>query len=125
MRKWILPVAFAAVALAAYGSGSAEAAAAAGGRAEYLAGLGVIVRPEEVHIDSCIASVDYLYPDPDGDFGAYLYTGHRQVSAQGQAELIHIGIQGKRHGYEELPPMNLAFVIDRSGSMAARHKMGC
>jgi Mg-chelatase subunit ChlD len=67
--------------------------------------------------------LDYFYPDPELDFGVALYAGHRQVSIQGQRELIQIGIQGKRHGYGELPPMNLAFVIDKSGSMGERHKM--
>ena len=39
-------------------------------------------------------------------------------------EVIHIGIQARRSPFSELPPLNLAFVIDRSGSMASEDKLG-
>ena len=106
--------------------GSAEAAAASsagGGRGKYLAGQGIIIPPSEVHINSYIAAIDYNYPDPPEELGVTLYSGHRQISSQGQQELIQIGIQGRKLEFEELPPLNLAFVIDKSGSMSAANKM--
>jgi TolB-like protein len=107
--------------------GGAEAAAAessaGGGRGKYLAGQGIIIPPSEVHINSYIAAIDYSYPDPPEELGINLYSGHRQISNQGQEELIQIGIQGRKLEFEELPPLNLAFVIDKSGSMSAANKM--
>jgi len=92
-------------------------------RAEYLAGRGVIVPPHEVYIDSYIGSIDYQYPKPEEEIGVTLYTGHQQISAKGQEEVIQIGIQGREIPFEELPPMNLAFVIDKSWSMDEQDKM--
>jgi hypothetical protein len=97
--------------------------AAAPERGKYLAERGTIVPPEEVYIDSYVAHINYQYPKPEGDMGVTLYSGHHQVSSNGQEEVLQIGIQGKELGFDELPPMNLAFVIDKSGSMADRDKM--
>jgi TolB-like protein len=107
----------------AWAGGEQEAAAGAA-RGKYLAGQGIIIPSEEVHINSYIASIDYRYPNPVEDLGITLYSGHYQLSSSGQDEVIHIGIQGKKLGFENLPPMNLAFVIDKSGSMSASDKMG-
>jgi TolB-like protein len=103
--------------------GGAEESAASAVRGKYLAGQGIIVPPGEVHIDSYIAHIDYNYPDPQDDLGITLYSGHHQVSSSGQEEVIQIGIQGKELGFDNLPPLNLAFVIDKSGSMEAADKM--
>ncbi|MBA7542056.1 hypothetical protein ES705_34372 [subsurface metagenome] len=70
-----------------------------------------------------MAQIDYRYPDPEADVGVSLYSGQQQLSARGQEGVIHIGLQGKRRSYEDLPPMNLAFVIDKSGSMRDEDKM--
>ncbi len=92
-------------------------------RSEYLAQRGIIAPAEEVEIESFISALDFNYPDPEGELGIYLYPGHRQVSAAGQGEVMIIGIQGKRYSFEDLPPLNLALVVDRSGSMAEPDKM--
>jgi hypothetical protein len=60
---------------------------------------------------------------PDSEVGVTLYSGHRQLSSLGQEEVIQIGIQGGETSFEELPPMNLAFVIDKSSSMRVQNKM--
>ena len=105
-------------------SGGSKEAAASSVTGKYLAGRGIIVPPSHVHINSYIAHINYQYPDPVEDLGVTLYSGHRQISTTGQDALIQIGIQGKRLEFEELPPLNLAFVIDKSGSMHAADKMG-
>jgi len=105
-----------------WASGAKEAASSAA-RGKYLAERGMIVRPEEIYIDSYIAYIDYHYPRPEDEFGVTLYSGHRQISSVGQEEVLQIGIQGRELSFEELPPMNLAFVIDKSGSMSDLDKM--
>ncbi len=92
-------------------------------RGVYLSGIGVIVPPQEVYIDSYIASIDYHYPRPEDAVGVALYSGHRQVSTRGQEEVVQIGIQGREVRFEDLPPMNLAFVIDKSDSMSEQDKI--
>ena len=123
MRRFALVLILAMVALSCWSGGKAEAASSAA-RGKYLAGQGIIVPAHEVLVDSYIAYIDYQYPEPKGDLGITLYTGHNQVPASGQDEVLHIGIQGKKLEFESLPPMNLAFVIDKSGSMSAQDKMG-
>jgi Ca-activated chloride channel family protein len=105
------------------GAAEAAGAAAGGGRSQYLADQGIIVPPDEVHTDSYVAAVDYRYPYPDEGLGVYLFNGNRQLSAYGQEDILQIGIQASKIPFEELTPMNLAFVIDHSGSMASSHKL--
>ncbi len=97
--------------------------AASAERGEYLAAKGIIIPPNEVYEDSYVGVIDFEYPDPEGAFGVRFYSGHRQVSTEGQKEVILIGIQGRRLTHEDFPPMNQAFVIDKSGSMYQKDKM--
>ena len=93
-------------------------------RGSYLAERGMIVPPEDIYIDSYIGSIDYNYPLPaSSDFGVFMYSGHRQLSLDGQEEIIQIGIQAGKRDFKDLQPMNLAFVIDHSGSMADADKL--
>ena len=84
-------------------AGGEQEAAASSARGKYLAGQGIIIPSEEVHIDSYIAHIDYQYPEPEEDLGVTLYSGHYQVSTAGQEEVIHVGIQGRKLVFENLP----------------------
>ena len=92
-------------------------------RGEYIVAKGRIIPPDEIYEDSYVLAVDFQYPDPEGAFGVRFFSGNRQVSTGGQDEIILIGIQGRRFTYEDLPIMNQAFVIDKSGSMYQKDKM--
>jgi Ca-activated chloride channel family protein len=105
-----------------WGASSKEESASAE-RGMYLAGRGVIIPPEEIYIDSYVAHIDYQYPKPETPVGVTLYSGNRQLSSRGQEEVIQIGIQGRETNFENLPPMNLAFVIDKSESMGDSDKL--
>ena len=63
--------------------GEAEAASSSA-RGAYLAARGMIVSPEEVHVDSYVASIDYSYPNPEGTIGVTVVSGNRQLSMRGQ-----------------------------------------
>ncbi len=123
MKRYVVALMLCLVCVGVWAGGSKESSASSAGRARYLAGRGVIVPPEEVKIDSYIAAVDYKYPRPEALVGVHLYTGHRQISSEGQEEVIQIGIQARETAYAELPPMNLAFVIDKSTSMRDSDKI--
>jgi len=125
MRKHLFSPFFALIVLAVISfsaSCSSGASAGSGTRGRYLAGRGIIIPPEEVYIDSYFASVNYNYPAPQSDMGIYLYNSSAQMSV-GQEGILQIGIQGRNKGFDELPPMNLVFVIDCSDSMNDEDKI--
>ncbi len=93
------------------------------GNVEYQASQGLITRSEAVITSSFISSIDYNYPEPQGSFDIYLHSGNRQVPVNGGPEVFLLGIQGARQSMTSLPPMNLCFVIDHSGSMGGENKM--
>ena len=93
------------------------------GSVRFQADQGIISRPDEVIASSFISSIDYNYPEPDGNFGVYLYSGNREVPASGGVQVFVAGIQSARLSMADLPPMNLCFVIDNSGSMEGEAKM--
>jgi Ca-activated chloride channel family protein len=103
-------------ALSAFCGGAAQSGGSAT-RGRYLAGRGIIVPPDEVYTDSYIASIDYKYPRPETDIGVYLYNSSGLMNRRGQEGILQVGLQGKEQAFENLPPMNLAFVIDSSDSM--------
>ncbi len=112
---------FVVVGMAAWSGGKAEAASKE--RGEYIAAKGRIISPKEIYEDAYVGDIDFEYPEPEGSFGVRFYSGHRQVSTTGQEEVILIGIQGRRLTHEDYPPVNQAFVIDKSGSMYQKDKM--
>ena len=79
----IVVLAATAVTFTSWGGGASEGAASSSGRGKYLAGQGIIIPPDEVIVDSYIASIDYRYPEPEQDLGVTLYSGHRQISSGG------------------------------------------
>jgi len=126
MRKrpftpFFILIIFAVIPFNASCAGSAESAGSST-RGRYLAGRGIIIPPEEVYIDSYFASINYNYPMPRSEIGVYLYNSSTQMSL-GQEGILQIGIQGRTMSFNELPPMNLVFVIDCSDSMNDEDKI--
>ncbi len=79
----LLFVIFLSAPLALWCAGAQESASSSA-RGKYLAGQRIIIPPSEVHINSYIAHINYSYPDPTGDLGVTLYSGHHQISTAGQ-----------------------------------------
>ena len=121
MKKLLTVLGLAVVAAGLWAGGAAEGSSAA--RGVYLAGRGVIVPPQEIVESSFIGSVDYAYPEPVGVYGVSAHAATRQISSAGQELLVVVGVQSRHDDFSELPPLNLAFVIDRSGSMASQDKL--
>jgi hypothetical protein len=82
-------------------------------RGAFLSRTGYIIPSGDVKIDNYIAQYDYDYPLPrQGAVNVVTGTGIKDGSAY-----IQIGLKGKKTPFEELPPLNICFCIDRSGSM--------
>ncbi|MDR2096762.1 MAG: VWA domain-containing protein [Treponema sp.] len=77
----------------------------------------MIVPSQEIITDLYIASFNYQYPDPDNQIKAYFYNQLGKTGGNGQEGLLQIGLQGKTLTFSDLPPLNLAFVVDTSSSM--------
>jgi len=79
---------------------------------------------DAIRIEEMINYFDYSYPDPEPSehpFSITLESG--QVPWNPNHRMVHIGIQGMRMEKEELPPSNLVFLLDVSGSMNTPRKL--
>jgi Ca-activated chloride channel family protein len=78
---------------------------------------------DAVRIEELINYFSYDYPQPRGDAP---FSINAEVSAcpwNTKHRLVHIGLQGKRISKEDLPPANLVFLLDVSGSMNSPDKL--
>ena len=78
---------------------------------------------DAVRIEELINYFDYDYPDPTSE---YPFSITAEVSAapwNPNHRLVHVGLQGRRMQRGELPPGNLVFLIDVSGSMNQPNKL--
>ncbi|HLL14941.1 MAG TPA: VWA domain-containing protein [Pyrinomonadaceae bacterium] len=78
---------------------------------------------DAVRIEELINYFSYDYPQPAGDAP---FSINAEVSAcpwNSKHRLVHIGLQGKRLRKEDLPPANLVFLLDVSGSMNSPDKL--
>ena len=84
---------------------------------------GVEVDPAAVRIEEFINYFDYKYADPeDGKvFGEYVELADCPWNKD--TKLMMLGVQGKRLDDKEVPPSNIVFLIDSSGSMSSYNKL--
>ena len=78
---------------------------------------------DAVRIEELINYFSYDYPQPASDAP---FSINAEVSAcpwNAKHRLVHIGLQGKRVHKEDLPPANLVFLLDVSGSMNSPDKL--
>lgn len=92
-------------------------------RSHYLASISNITKPEEIKVDEYIGSMNYNYQIPTNGFAIHPFVSNNQISNKGEDLLIQLGIQASKIDFEKLPPLNIAFVIDKSGSMAEQSKI--
>lgn len=78
---------------------------------------------EAVRIEEMINYFAYDYPEPHGNDPFSIYTEIAPAPWNTKHQLIHIGLQGRRISMQSLPPSNLVFLIDVSGSMNQPNKL--
>ena len=78
---------------------------------------------DAVRIEEMINYFSYDYPQPEGDHPFTVTTGFSTCPWNSNHQLLHIGLQGKAIEKENLPPSNLVFLIDVSGSMNSHNKL--
>ena len=76
-----------------------------------------------VRIEEMINYFSYQYPQPTGDDPFSVNTELTTCPWNPQHQLALIGLQGKKISNEKLPPANLVFLIDVSGSMSSENKL--
>jgi len=78
---------------------------------------------DAVRIEEMINYFTYDYPDPEGDDPFSITTEVARCPWKAGHHIVHIGLQGKRVATRDLPPSNLVFLLDVSGSMDFPNKL--
>ncbi|MEX2335827.1 MAG: von Willebrand factor type A domain-containing protein [Fulvivirga sp.] len=78
---------------------------------------------DAVRIEEMINYFNYDYAQPDKADPFSINTELSTAPWNGEHKLVHIGLQGRKIPTENLPPSNLVFLIDVSGSMNSPNKL--
>ncbi|MGD2182361.1 vWA domain-containing protein [Lusitaniella coriacea] len=78
---------------------------------------------DAVRLEELINYFSYEYPQPQGGRPFSINTEIAAAPWNPKHRLVQIGLQGKKIAPEKLPPSNLVFLIDVSGSMSDRNKL--
>ena len=78
---------------------------------------------DAVRVEELINYFPYDYPDPRGSDPFSVTTAQMPAPWASDHRLVLIGLQGRRIDARELPPSNLVFLLDVSGSMASPDKL--
>ncbi|MDH5383978.1 MAG: von Willebrand factor type A domain-containing protein [Candidatus Aminicenantes bacterium] len=78
---------------------------------------------DAVRIEEMINYFSYDYPLPKDNHPFSIYTEISTCPWNDAHRLIHIGLQGKELETKKLPPSNLVFLLDVSGSMSPANKL--
>ncbi|MGH1346324.1 MAG: vWA domain-containing protein [Nannocystales bacterium] len=89
-----------------------------------LFGAGQAPPPSVIRTEEMINYFDYDYAEPTADVPFSVNTEVAPAPWDAAHRIVHIGIQGKTVHPEEIPPRNLVFLIDVSGSMSTPGKLG-
>jgi Ca-activated chloride channel family protein len=78
---------------------------------------------DAVRIEEMVNYFDYEYDQPDGEDPFEIFTELSYAPWNKKHKLLKIGLQGKDIPKENLPPSNLVFLLDVSGSMSDYNKL--
>jgi Ca-activated chloride channel family protein len=76
-----------------------------------------------VRIEELVNYFDYNYPEPTDEHPVAIHTEIADCPWNTSHRLLKIGIQGRRIATNKLPPSNLVFLVDVSGSMDEPNKL--
>jgi Ca-activated chloride channel homolog len=79
--------------------------------------------PEAVRIEEMINYFKYDYPEPGGEHPFTVYTELSTCPWNKRHNLMLVGLRGKNIERSSLPPSNIVFLIDVSGSMNSPNKL--
>jgi Ca-activated chloride channel family protein len=85
--------------------------------------MGELPPADAVRIEEMINYFKYDYPEPDGEHPFSVYTEMAACPWNSNHLLFHVGLKGKSIDKSTLPPSNLVFLIDVSGSMEDPNKL--
>ncbi len=88
-----------------------------------LLSRGALPPKDAVRVEELVNYFSYDYPAPAGGEAFNVVTELGPSPWHPDRRLLHIGIQGERLAVDELPPANLVFLIDVSGSMRSPDKL--
>jgi Ca-activated chloride channel family protein len=78
---------------------------------------------DAVRIEEMINYFNYDYPEPEGDDPFSINMEVSECPWNVENKLVHVGLQAKKISMENLPPSNIVFLIDVSGSMQSPNKL--
>ena len=84
---------------------------------------GKIPPPDAVRIEELINYFTYDYSEPTDEHPVKLNTELAACPWNKKHKLLKVGMQAKRISLQNLPPSNLTFLLDVSGSMMSPHKL--
>jgi len=75
---------------------------------------------DAVRIEELINYFEYDYPQPIGDVPFSVNTEVATAPWNAKHKIVQIGLQGKKVSLDNVPPSNLVFLLDVSGSMTSQ-----
>ena len=79
--------------------------------------------PDAVRVEEFVNYFHYGYPEPSGEHPFSITTELAACPWNAKHKLVRVGIKGKSIAKENLPPNNLVFLIDSSGSMWSEERL--
>jgi len=79
---------------------------------------GALPAPGSIRVEEMINYFDYDYPEPRGEVPVSITSEVGPCPWNPEHRLVHLGVQGKHVATTAVPPRNLVFLIDVSGSMS-------
>jgi Ca-activated chloride channel family protein len=85
--------------------------------------MGELPPADAVRVEEMINYFKYDYPEPKGEHPFSVYTELAVCPWNNKHHLLQVGLKGKSIDKSSLPPSNLVFLIDVSGSMVDQNKL--